>query len=304
MVEILIVIGIIALLVGLLLPAVLRALAIGPQVQNFSQMAQIESAIGEAKRVLNLDQVPAGPFTLKQYYNGTEPELAYLTNAFPQLQWSINSAGTGLIPGTQPTDTTTSIVLDSNQTLLFFLTGSTFTNFTGFSTNSAAPFTPGKAGDNRKGPFLQMSTKYFVNPANLVPPQTLATTSKTQSGTVSVSSGPNAYPWIMDPYGMPYAYFATWHGKNGAYFAPSLTTNYSYSTASAVQSYTVTLNGKTSTVIPYVGTGGYINPTGVQIISAGKDMVFGHDGAFPLNDFNGFDDAANFSKTLLGGGIN
>jgi prepilin-type N-terminal cleavage/methylation domain-containing protein len=317
LIEILIVIGIIAILIALLLPAVMRAFDVGTQTQNFSQIGQLETGIGVAKQKLNLTGgIPPGPFNLKSSYLATDPEMPYLTAAWPQAYMGPTGPWTGNtgLPN---------VTLDSNQTLLFFLTGGTITNFTGFSTNPSNPLgtnpvAPTQAGDNRVGPFLQMSNKYFVvyNPTKTFGGLVFqSTVSPTQSSNVTVSaSGQTPYQaWIVDPYGMPYAYFAVQNGKNGMYFAPSLTTSMSFSTTSIVQSYTVNyaspVHGiSSSTVSPYFATNNgvstFFNPAGVQIISAGKDTIFGPGGTLPPSNEYGFDDVANISKTLLGGGIN
>jgi prepilin-type N-terminal cleavage/methylation domain-containing protein len=324
LIEILVVIVIIAILVSLLLAAVMRAMDAGVRTQNFSQIGEIGSAIGEAKRVLNLPQIPPGPFTLKQYYNGNEPELTYLLGAFPQLSWQPGTAGTGLIPGA--TNTTTQIVLDSNQTLLFFLTGGSVTNFTGFSTNPSQPFAPFTAGAQRKGPFLQISSKYFTtNPATTTGLVLQSTTSYAQVPTPStvptgvlqsftVSAGQQ--PWLVDAYGLPYAYFASLNGKNGLYCAPPIAPNANSPaialTTSIPQAYQLNFIGKnsplgTNFLTPYysnIATNTFINPQGFQIISSGKDGFFGYGGTVPPSTAEGYDDQANFSKTSLGGGIN
>jgi len=320
MVEILIVIAIIGLLVALLLPAIIRALNLGPQTQNFSQIAQIGTAIGEAKRTLNLPQIPPGPFTLKNIYNGSEQEYMYLKQVWPQLNntWAPaqNLYGTGLIPVSQGGNQNSQVVLDSNQTLLFFLTGGTVTNFSGFSTNPATPFTPPNAGDNRKGPFLQISTKSYVvyNSTTYSHPIFQATTSSYQENqtlqtiTVTVATQSPAHAWVIDPYGMPYAYFASLNGKNGLYCAPPAPTISTLNT-NLLQSFAVHYNvfpypNPPPTLMPYTNNGSFINPDGVQIISSGKDLTFGVGGTLPPSLASGFDDQTNFSKTVLGGGIN
>jgi hypothetical protein len=107
---------------------------------------------------------------------------------------------------------------------------------------------------------------------------------------------------------MPYAYFAAQNGKNGMYFAPSVTSSVTFSTASVPQSYTVSMSGMNTTVSPYYtinnGVPTFFNPSGVQIISSGKDMMFGPGGTLPPANAYGYDDVSNISKTVLGGGVN
>ena len=59
-------------------------------------------------------------------------------------------------------------------------------------------------------------------------------------------------------------------------------------------------------VTPYKSGGKYVNESGFQIISAGKDQMFGAgDALLPaVGTPGGDDDQANFSRSVLGGGIN
>jgi len=203
-----------------------------------------------------------------------------------------------------------------------FLTGSTATNFNGFSTNPALPFSASATGDKRIGPFLKdlkpsmyspsgvntvlgTSTKTVLSTtSNVQVPGNSAAVLGTQSS-VTVTFSPSSMPWIVDPYGMPYAYFATIGGKNGLYCAPE--TGVAITRNPAIpQSYTTNFGPPLGsyTVTPYISNGSYLNANSFQIISAGKDMFFGPGGTQIPTVTVGADDQANFSKTLLGGGIN
>ncbi len=327
LIEILVVIAIIAILIALLLPAVQAIRDVVPRTANFDEMAQIGSAIGEFKQKFGVPQPPPGPFHLKATYAGTEPELGFLLQVFPQMGWAGNASG--VTSNGLPANT--DIWLDSNQSLLFFLTGSSATNFTGFSTNPNQPFTVGAVGTTRIGPFLQVNDNMFA-PNNkhtvlgsLAKPVTSTTSflqipgnqnSGVPSPAITVTFSATSMPWLVDPYGMPYAYFAAISGKNGLYCAPPSTTSVvlncpsptnNFSLPGVPQSYTTTFsNGKVFTVTPYISNNAFINQSSFQIISAGKDQYFGvggtswGQGGYQL----GADDQANFSKTLLGGGIN
>ncbi|MCE9563902.1 MAG: type II secretion system GspH family protein [Planctomycetes bacterium] len=263
LIELLVVIAIIAILVSLLMAAVQRVRVLGPQTENASRISQISQAIGTCKGELKLTYIPSqqvgssaaatgGGFQLKATYGGSEPELNVLLQAFPNL----DTSNTGL----------PNVTLDSNQTLCFFLTGGGVTNFTGFSNNPRKPFTPSAGGGEiRKGPWFQ------GNPNKLFGP------------------GPGGQPWLVDVYGVPYAYFASVDAKLN---------NYGTQTFSP--------GGGAGTASPYFSSAGpparMMNEGGFQIISAGRDKVFGAGGMLPaIGSPGGEDNQSNFSQYLLGG---
>ncbi|MFO0823512.1 MAG: type II secretion system protein [Gemmataceae bacterium] len=251
LVELLVVIAIIAVLVSLLMAAVMRVRVLGPQTENGARIQQIHDAIGRCKSDLKLNYIPSnGGFQLKSAYTGTEPELNVLLQAFPNLDRS----NTGL----------PNVTLDGNQTLCFFLTGGGFgpAPFSGFSNNPRYPFTPKASGaETRKGPWLEANLKYYT-------------------------AAPNGQPWIIDVYGIPYAYFASVDGKQNNY---------------GTQTFSPGIPG-VGTASPYSSSGRVMNDSGWQIISAGRDKVFGAGGALPaIGSPGGEDNQANFSQYLLGG---
>ncbi len=319
-IEVLVVIAIIATLVGLLLAAVQRARDVGTRTSNFDEISQIAAAIGTAKQKLHLECIPPGPFHLKQTYTNSDPELGYLLTAFPQMGWQGNLLGittNGLPNGTD-------IWLDSNQTLCLFLTGGIgFTpgvaSFDGFSTNPTFPFQARKsAAETRIGPFLQPVAKYLsTTPASLNGQYVLSSTVSpvlTASGitnvTVTVGGQNPPQAWLVDQYGLPFAYFAPINGKANLYSPPpggttSVAPIAATSNATAQGYQLVFKNGATSTVYPYFNNTAFVSPTGPQIISSGKDCIFGIGGfsGVPATG-TGTDDQANFTTTVLGGGIN
>jgi prepilin-type N-terminal cleavage/methylation domain-containing protein len=244
LIELLVVMGIIATLVGLLLPALSGARVRALQTQNLDRMNKIATALTNLKdptQGLNLDYVPAG-FRLMSAYSGTEPEAFILKKAWP----NIDLAATGL---------PNNVTLDGNQTLVFFLTGGGVTNGTGFSTNPRQPFS---AGGSRKGPFLEFNTSYIV-------------------------AGPNNQPWIIDTFGTPYAYFAAVNGKANAYGGQSF------------------VHPTAGTAVPVQSSAGrYAKENTFQIISAGRDKVFGGGATLPLSGSpGGADDQGHFQSTIL-----
>ncbi len=101
--------------------------------------------------------------------------------------------------------------------------------------------------------------------------------------------GPHGRPHYLDPWGTPYAYF----GPNWA------------NAYDPTHAQTFTTKNGTSTVAPYGGGSNWINPKSFQIISAGRNLVFGPGGTSwdPSTGYGelnpGGDDLANFSSIEL-----
>jgi prepilin-type N-terminal cleavage/methylation domain-containing protein len=255
LIELLVVMAIIAILMALLLPAVQRGRIRRDQVENYHRMNKIASALSGLKdphNGLNLDYIPAGGFRLRASYSGNEPELFILKKAWPNL----NPTATGL----------PNVDLDSNQTVLFFLTGGEVTQHRGFSTNPRTPFDPN--GASRKGPFLEVNPKLLL-------------------------AAPNGQSWLIDPFGTPYAYFAAVNGRSGAYGGQTFT---------LPSQGSFRINPTPQPVTPYLSGSKYLNENGFQILSAGKDTVFGPGGPLPATGF-GEDDQAHFTTNTLGAGL-
>src|SRR5262249_23171664 len=151
---------------------------------------QVESAIGLYKSKFQVPYLPAfgggtgATFRLCSSYRDASgnflpwPEVAYLKQVFPQMEQVQNtlsgvpfwdnglrdpSTGGYILKGivTNPTlppglaASPGPVLLDPNQLLVFFLTGSVFTGNQGFSNNKILPFQPSLvAGETRVGPFL------------------------------------------------------------------------------------------------------------------------------------------------------
>ncbi|MBY0457303.1 MAG: type II secretion system GspH family protein [Gemmataceae bacterium] len=180
LIELLVVIAIIAVLVGLTSAAVMRVRSSATRAKNRNQIEQIDVAAKSfCGQEVNskIGFLPPPPFNLKSQYSANEPEASYLKQLFPNL----NLGNTGL-PNAR--------LEDGNQVALFFLTGGEVTNYTGFSNNPQQPFTPGTAGENRRGPYLQLQASMYNRAAN-------------------------GMGQLIDPYGTPYVIFIA--GPKGAY---------------------------------------------------------------------------------------
>ncbi len=275
LIEMLVVILIIVILVGLVSAAVLKYLDLGPQLQTTNEIQQLTVAVEAFKTKYKV--YPPSSFLLSNTasdYSGNAYGSA-LYAIWPRINVANVNWGNG---GTK-------IILEGDQCLVFFLFGP---SGTGWSTN---PSNPTASGGTRVGPFFEF-------PANRLVSFPHAGTSQPY---------PTPYFSFVDPYSTPikfnvYAFFSS--GRNSTYSAdcPSLGSPLSGPVPVGPFSYGL----PAASVNPYVQTTGrYYNPNTVQIISAGKNLVFGNPGgAFVPGNYPsgsaGFDDLSNFASGFLG----
>ncbi len=314
LVEVMVVILIISILVALTSSILGKVRDKARQTTAITDMSQLGNAIGSFKTKLNAQFIPAFQpgtgnlgFQLASNYidktgaliSATSHEATYLKQLFPQMNLQDNglrdSAGNFIANGNNPPppllpaagSINGPVPLDPNQTLLFFLSGSMFTNYQGFSTNRAAPFsTP---SGTSVGPFIE------VKAGQLLPPPS-------SSSALSASFQTANAPWYTDPWGNPYAYFA---------YDPSLT---SYPTGATWPITSVPGPVNTANSLAPYGLTAYFDQTGkaiqlkgYQIICAGKNGQFGPGGTtwtpgagnYAINSLGG-DDLASFNSTPLG----
>jgi len=186
LIELLVVMLIIGILVGMLLPAIQIAKQAALRATAINDIAQLSTAIANAKSTMNARYVPAtlilnGASTidpgLQQFFNGR-----------------FNPANCVTVASSTP--------FDGNQCLVFYLggvtmagtspTGSISANFTGFAQSVTNPF---QGGGSRFGPFYDF-------PQNRI----------------------NSSGQFTDPWGTPYVYMTTVNGNGdyaGNYTLPS-----------------------------------------------------------------------------------
>lgn len=298
--EILVVMLIIIVLAGLLIPAVFKVQDSAKRSETGWQITQISQGADlycNSEVMGRVGYLPAPPFRLRNNYPpaGFDYEVNYLKNVFPN--WEPRpTTGTNGLPNAD---------LDGNQIVVFFLTGGTTTNYSGFATNSQRPFNlpdPNNPGEKRKGPFLQLKENmYETNPGG--------------------GLTPNGQAWLVDAYRVPFAIFLS--GQDKSY------RNSPVGDPTAGQSFAFATRDGTSTVRPYARSSGtalkFENPKGIQIISAGRDKNFG-PGPSPdptvflslppvpalratnwsavVENKHALDDSSNFSTAGLGYGPN
>ncbi|MBN9520624.1 type II secretion system protein [bacterium] len=292
MVELLVVVGVIAILASLITVAALRVQKVAKRTRASAEIAQISAAVSTFKAKMNVDFIPSGgggpngTFQLKKVYAGNEPEAKYLKRLFPQMKGCTGdpNENTGLPDGFN---------LDGNQTLVLFLTGGDVTKFTGFSTNRQQPFTPTATdGENRLGPFLEFSSNNYVLGSNL-----------------PGVAGAQSLSYLVDPWGSPYAYFA-FNPLNNMYDAGQ---SFAFN-GTTVRAYRERLDPTRPTLTPKG-----LQPKGFQLISAGENgkddedpRGFGPGGKLDTtgewtpgvgayaDGGAGFDDLSNFHEGQLG----
>jgi prepilin-type N-terminal cleavage/methylation domain-containing protein len=300
LIEILIVITIIALLVALLLPAVFAALKKGPETQTGIEIGQMSTGIENFKRHYHVDFIPSTIILDETcVYNSLAPapptaletfSKAYLRKVFgPRINLTPTTAtppGPGIDWNGNGTIDPTPYTLEGEQCLVFFLGGIPLSgggsfSVTGFSNNPTNP-ADSSMSFTRVTPFFEFQS------IRLVP---MGSSTTTTGGFLTYQDAYNS--------GTPYAYFSR-----------STTPN----------SYTVTdcatiTGGPVAPYLDFTSTAAstrYMNPNSFQIISAGRDGLFGGGSAsppptgitWPVTGWPagnvGADDQANFSRSLLG----
>jgi prepilin-type N-terminal cleavage/methylation domain-containing protein len=288
LIELLVVIGIIATLMSLILAAVGKVRDAGVRAETTARISATNSAIGTFKGSQSFGQVkyiPPGRLdttTTPPTWQAFRLRNQYATPAGPgepdqfsfeaQYLQQVFGGGRGLDltdlgyrdASGQPN---LAVNLDANQTLTFFLAG-----------------IPEVVGTNA------VFTGFSTNPQR--PFIRRATTDETRKGPILDLGGrqkyvieANGFASIIDAYGRgtQFAYFSAYDGQQNKYYG-------GYNPKFAVTAYS--RNGQ------------FENPSGFQLISAGKDGIFGATGNWVALDVFGADDQANFSPALLASGPN
>jgi prepilin-type N-terminal cleavage/methylation domain-containing protein len=327
--EILIVLLIIGILVTMLLTGVNKVLQRVDETTTHADISGLSSAHGSARTEFNLEYIPSflvlredNNYTAVSPYSAYYPRtLQILERMFgKRLQLPVYNAATntgGTDWNNDGTITQGDIILEGHHCLVFFLGGIPAppggTNAClGFAADPQFPALASTPGKQRRGPFFEFKARRLIRDIN--PP-------------VAGTGSGNGFYYYLDPYGKgPFAYFSS--GRNGNDYCDAgntlltrLTDCPSLNNGISSQFLYPYCSSISATASPPVQ---FVNPNGFQIISAGKDGLFGNMGLgtpalnvgplpatapvwipaigwglwTPLNP--GGDDISNFSTNLLG----
>lgn len=312
LVELLVVIAIIAVLAALLIAGVTRSQEKIREVRVVSDMKQLETALGSFQGKFRT--LPPcfgggtnGTFRLCSDYpaaTDTWPEKKFMMRLFPRMNTADNGlrdANDQVISHAQP------VLLDGNQCLVFFLSGGSYTEYFGFSTDPTQPFK--RDGARMEGmPYFEFPKSRMVTPAAYTNDEITNWTGTRFSGDAAPST---EVPWFVDPWGNPYLYFASNNGNDYPFDAGHPTQTDSLHIGPWGGQYSM-FNNATQGPRPFRESATkFINPKTFQIVSAGRDGVWGvgqqasgqaykpGDVTEPLNQTDG---PNSYSASHIGGG--
>jgi prepilin-type N-terminal cleavage/methylation domain-containing protein len=295
LIELLVVMAIIAVLVSLTAAAVLKFLAKGPEIQNRTDIGQLDTALASARTEFGLTGDFPSFLVLREdgiYDTVNNPAHRQTVKLLKKMfgnrfdvrrprDWN---ADTQITQG--------DIVLEGHHCLVFFLGGiptppGTTEGCTGFNSDNTQPEAASPSGVPRRGPWFNFQAKRLVRDTNGFYYYTDA------YGKPPTDASGN--PLAAFPKGVPYAYFAARTGNNDYFFVAGPPPQHDCPSLASLG----LVNG------PYLDRANrFINPNGHQIISAGPDTLFGPGGPWDPTAGSGqgpgADDMANFSGAPLG----
>jgi len=263
LIEILVVIAIIAVLFGMLMAAIMRVKSGGPRVQVTNDLSQMAAALStfESNVYKGQGRLPSKLMLCEDGNYPLNTQLGIDSKNFLNKCFG-HGRPLGQVDwnGNGGIDAGQQFVLEGEQVLVFLLGGINGTR--GFSTNTSNPADFSRS-DRLFTPFSFEGRRLNTNAP--FSPQ---------------------FPAYNDPYGTPYAFFSSYYKTNGY-------NRYGSSDCAALglQPY---FTPKHTPSQP-----DYYYPEGYQIISAGKDKLFGPGGLYPPYSGKGEDDMTNFHQGIL-----
>jgi len=271
LIELLIVISIIALLIGLLVPAVMSAMRNARDAEVRTEISQLDTAITAFQAGYG-GIAPPSSITLhidQTSWDGDPRSKAIIRRIWPQFDFS----------GTGGGGWTSAKTLNGAECLVFFLGGVRDSSkaLVGFSKNPATPFAP---GGNREGPFFEFNLGRLTDADD-------------ENGDGDNDPNDlNVAPEYLDPLASqtnPYIYLSSYDGSG-------------YRSADVMELQTITTTTFTSW---YTLSGGAaFKPNTHQIISPGADGDYGTGGVYDGNNYiapspDDEDNITNFGKGRL-----
>ena len=305
LIELMVVIVIIAILIGLLLPAVMSVRRTARDVEVRSDIAKLEDAIAKFKVTFGTE--PPSQLTLYPAPAGWELSAfsrrhkGLIKQIWPQFDFA--TCG-GLSNGTSffspKLAAQAQLDLSGSECLVFFLGGLVSPSSGAFSGFSKDPQYPFGAGTTREGPFFEF------NGASI----TTVTTAgdNAWNGRLTDKDG-DWFPEYRDPLTQqqnPYLYFNGTNGYRTDFPVSPWHNTDNYNTAVPAMSIN---NAYYSGFVPAAAPAMSAphKPKGIQIISPGADTEYGIGGLFnpamPSSLSNGYDrdNITNFHSGRLGG---
>ncbi len=244
LVELLIVVAIIAVLAALTTAAVRKVQVVGKKTTAAHEVNGLATGCTSFKKEFGY-YPPNGPFKVPAVVDNTDQSFVFLNRMFPR--WQILVGATQVPAAAAPTGTPINppitfrgvnvggVTLDGNQCMLLFLGGPTQQGW-----DTTGPYAPAPNANTKKGPYFEF----------------------TEDRLTAVSNPVNTLPWFVDPWGSPYAFFAS----GGSGYPAS---QFPLPTPTGPGSW----NG--TAVTPFRSGGRWVNSDGVQVICAGPNGLFG-----------------------------
>jgi general secretion pathway protein G len=307
--ELLVVIGIIAILASLLSAAILGFISKGVQLQATNDISQLASALENFKAkygnyppslfLLSNNQGDYTPLATDDGYNALRTQsYTYIKAFWPRITFPVDWTG-GLVAGGIPSG---GVILTGDQCLGFFLGGipsvvNGSNGTLGFATNPQNP-------TQTNGTFFP--PLYEFNGGRLYTRNCYSILQKTNVS-MPFYSYRDVYSSVANP--VPYVFFSSYKRRNG--YNPIVT-----GALPKGDGFNLTYaNGNTTLLMPYFSSNNptnYYNPSTFQILCAGGDLQFGAapgqgtawtpqnaNTTYPANT-TGADDQCNFYGLLMG----